>query len=170
MFIYHDPKIHLPATQQIAADQWVLEFPFWRVDPVTGEALLIPPSGIGPIDSWIDSPIWTTDYRSGGNFVDLIADKLGIESPCWLVHDWSYTAELFPRKTCDWRLLTDLQSVGENWLQRNLVWTGVKLGGGFVWAKHDPSYIAQMKQYAINCANMFTRPAASGQLLTANCP
>ena len=57
-------------------------------------------------------------------------------------------------------LLDNLQEVGDNWIQRNAIWAGVKLGGGVAaWDQHDPVYVAKMKQYAIDCGKLFTMPS-----------
>lgn len=158
MFVFHDNQIKFPATQQTESGEWVLEYPFWSVNEKTGESILIPPSGIGAIDDWIDNPVWTTDYRSGGRVVDLLVSKQGAYASSWLEHDWEYASEMFTRKECDSRLLDNLQMQGAWWFTRNAVWSGVRLGGGGVWSKHDEGTVNKLKQYQLKCGAIFKMP------------
>lgn len=65
-----------------------------------------------------------------------------------LPHDADYAAELFPKKECDWRFLTNQQTDGHiSWAKRNAIYTAVHAFGGSVWKKHTPSNIAEARRY-----------------------
>ena len=147
MFIYSDPTIQMPATQELPdGDTWIIESWFKYVRP-NGQEIFVPPSGLGDVDSMLLNPVWTTDYGSIPQFAQAIFRKYGRCAGAYVVHDWMYSCELFDRATCDWILLEMLQELGSNWFSRNTIYSAVRLGGGVVWGKHDPKTVAFLKNY-----------------------
>jgi hypothetical protein len=51
-------------------------------------------------------------------------------------HDFDYTMMLVPREEADWTMLEGLQAFGKNnWVNRNAVWSAVKIGGKGIYPK-----------------------------------
>ena len=95
---------------------------------------------------------FTTDFGSVPGMVQNIYPPIGtFRDQHFLGHDWLYGTEFFEwdeaykkcptaakdRSECDWRLLEALKASGDSWFSRNVIWSAVKAGGGFVWAKHN---------------------------------
>lgn len=54
------------------------------------------------------------------------------------VHDFDYVMNLVPRDLADWTMLEGLQAFGgNNWANRNAVWSAVRGGGAFVYPKTE---------------------------------
>lgn len=52
------------------------------------------------------------------------------------VHDMDYVMNLVPRSEADWTMLEGLRAFGKNsWINRNAVWSAVKLGGKGIYPK-----------------------------------
>ncbi len=147
-FLYDTPGMPYPATQQIGDDSWVLERAFTHIHPETKELTVIPPSGPGTLVEMLADPVWVTDYRSGPDYLDGIIPKQGHYSAAWLKHDFGYASESKPRAELDRELYEDLRELGAGWSRRMVVWSGVRLGGGAIWAKHDPKKVALLREYA----------------------
>ena len=159
-FIYTSPELKFPATQQVGPASWILELPYWHVDPVTGEVTFIPPSGLGQPEDIVKSPVYVTDYRSGPAIVDVLIEKQGAHSAAWLKHDYGYASERKPRRQLDVELYRDLKETGANFAQREAVYVGVRLGGGAVWRQHDPVQVQRLRDWAQYCRPLFELPAA----------
>ena len=157
-FIYTSTSLKFPATQQVGPDAWILELPFWHVDPKTGLVTFIPPSGIGTPDDIAKDPIWTTDYRSGGAPVDLIIDKQGTYSADWLKHDFGYGSERKSRRQLDVELYYDLKESGANLFQREAVYVGVRSFGWNVWRQHNPEEVRKLREWHQYCRPLFPMP------------
>ena len=100
---------------------------------------------------------FTTDFGSVPGIVQNVFLPIGtFRDPDFLGHDLLYGTEYFSwegiaykiikepsknRAECDWRLLESLKADGDSWFSRNTIWSAVKVGGGFVWAKHNPESI-----------------------------
>ena len=138
----------MPATQELVdGDTWILRKPFLYITPDKAERIIIPASGLGSEEDMIEQPIWTTDYASIPIVFQNLFRKDGVYAPAYVLHDWLYTSEKFDRSRCDWILLMALEELGAWWITRNSVYSGVRCGGGFVWAAHDADKVKAMKQY-----------------------
>ena len=71
--------------------------------------------------------------------------------PCALVHDALYAGELLPRNECDWLFLELMKRAKIGWVKRNAVWSAVRLGGTFVWARHTVDSVLKARKYC--CCN-----------------
>lgn len=139
----------MPATQELPdGDTWVIERPFAYVRPC-GQKIVVPPSGTGSIDEMLILPVWTTDYGSIPMLFQNLFRKDGAYAPAYVLHDWLYSSEMFARNMCDWILLEALEELGASWIERNTIYSAVRLGGGFVWSKHDPHQVAKLKYYQL---------------------
>ena len=145
-FIYDIPERKKPATQELeSGEEWVLEVGFWFVRPC-GEKIYVPPSGPGTLAQMLVSPVWTTDYGSIPRLFQNIFSPTKYGG-AYLLHDWLYACEKFPRNQCDWILLEALQAESANWLTRNTIYSAVRAGGWAVWSKHDPNAVAALRAY-----------------------
>jgi len=64
-----------------------------------------------------------------------------------LAHDALYAAEALERKACDDWFLESMRISGIGWAKRNAIWSAVRIGGGFVWARHDRKTVDCSKGY-----------------------
>jgi hypothetical protein len=63
-----------------------------------------------------------------------------------IIHDWLYESEVWPREDAD-RCFVDLMEwLGINWARRNVMYSAVRLGGGFTWKKHTEASITLARQ------------------------
>lgn len=63
------------------------------------------------------------------------------------LHDEVYCMNLLPRAEADWMMLETLGAFGgNNWANRNAVWSAVRAGGGFVYPKTSEE-LAKYKDY-----------------------
>lgn len=58
-----------------------------------------------------------------------------------LIHDWLYASEMFERSICDEVFYMLLRQYGVSWLKSKAMYYAVRLGGSFVWAKHDKDMV-----------------------------
>lgn len=56
-----------------------------------------------------------------------------------VLHDWLYTAHICTRAEADEVFLEALEIGGEPWWRRNLMWLGVRVGGGSAWDAAGPT-------------------------------
>jgi hypothetical protein len=91
-----------------------------------------------------------------------IFDGVSIPRICWRVvghpfetplllaalpHDILYATETFTQSECDWIFIELMEELKINWVKRNLVYSAVRMGGGFVWRKHTKKSIENAKAY-----------------------
>ena len=136
----------MPQLQELPdGDTWVVERPFWyKWDNGT---LFVPPSGIGSLAMMLSNPVWTTDCGSIPQIFQNIFKRDGRYLPAYVAHDWLYQSEKYDRATCDSLLHQMLTELGANWLARNIIYSSVRIGGSFVWRKHDKKAIEDMRAY-----------------------
>ncbi|MDE2100118.1 MAG: DUF1353 domain-containing protein [Patescibacteria group bacterium] len=147
MFLYYPNFISMPETIELPdGDTWILEYPFAYIRQ-NEDRIIVPPSGPGSVQDMLRNPNWTTDYGSIPMVFQNILRKDGRYAPAYVVHDWLYSSEKFDRATCDWILLEMLQELGAYWLTRNTIYSGVRIGGGFVWRNHDPAKVSALRAY-----------------------
>jgi hypothetical protein len=147
MFLYSPDFLTMPETIELRdGDTWLLEEPFASVQP-DGSRIIVPPSSLGTLPEMVICPVWETDYGSIPQIFQNIYRKDGRYAPAYVLHDWLYASEMFPRKDCDWILLDALQELGATWITRNSIYASVRAGGGFVWDRHDPKQVATLKEY-----------------------
>lgn len=65
------------------------------------------------------------------------------------VHDMDYVMNLVPRDEADWTMLEGLKAFGKNyWVNRNLVWSAVKIGGIGIYPK-KPHELEKYKNHVM---------------------
>lgn len=74
---------------------------------------------------------------------------LGYALAAYLVHDALYATEFVPRAEADYIMLELLQDLGKNWINRNMQYAGVRLGGAIVWARHTFDDICKARELVI---------------------
>ena len=58
-----------------------------------------------------------------------------------VVHDYLYASRQFPRSKADAIFYEAIRASGHGWFTANLMWLGVRLGGGFAWgSKGDATF------------------------------
>lgn len=146
MFIYSEPHLKMPNTVQIKPELWIVEEPFWFRSRRNG-VLMVPPAGKGSRDDMLANPVWTTDYGSIPRiFWNILSPTY--YAAAYILHDWLYASEAFPRSVCDSILLEALKALGANWITRRAVWLAVRAGGGSVWSRHKLKKVEALKEYA----------------------
>lgn len=87
------------------------------------------------------------DFASVPWLFQRIFPKMGTLSDAPAVlHDWLYVTELFDRKTCDEIFLKALKERGVPKWKAYSMYYAVRLGGGFVWDKHDQETIKMYRK------------------------
>lgn len=148
-FIYDRPGQKFPATQQVGPDEWIHERPFWHVDPVTGKKEVVPPSGPGTVEQMIAGDrLWTTDYRSGPDFLDASIPKQGKYSAAWVRHDFDYTSRRKSKWQADRDLRDALGELGANLYQRNKVFVILTIAGWPAWKAKNKRRAKQLREFA----------------------
>lgn len=146
MFIFTPSFLSYPATQQVEPDEWIPILPYAFIRP-SGERIIVPAAGLGTFEEILGSPVWSTDYGSIPKVFQNIFPPDGELAPIYVVHDWIYASEMFSRDVCDEILLEGAKELGYNDLERNVIYSAVRLGGGEVWAKHDPINVVSLQAY-----------------------
>ena len=78
-----------------------------------------------------------TDFASVPRFFWRAIPPWGKYSPACVVHDFLYTYGTYgDRKHADLVLYELMEALGVAWWRRKMIYRGVRLGGGFVWAKY----------------------------------
>ena len=67
----------------------------------------------------------------------------------YLTHDGLYGGELVPRAEADYILLELLEARGALWVDRNAQYSAIRIGGGFVWDRHNPEEVAKTRSSII---------------------
>jgi len=146
----------MPSTQELKdGDTWIIELPFVFVR-ANGQRIIVPPSGLGDIDSMLLNPVWTTDYGSIPQAFQSFFRKDGVLAPIYVVHDWIYASEMFPRAVCDEILIEGAQELGYDLVERNIIYDAVRVGGEAVWNQHDINNVTLLQAYY----NTFTSEVA----------
>lgn len=65
----------------------------------------------------------------------------------FIIHDALYAGELCTRAEADWILLELLEYQGACWARRNTVYSAVRAGGVFVWAKHTKKSVDHARSF-----------------------
>lgn len=63
-----------------------------------------------------------------------------------IMHDFLYSAEVFERIKCDIEFYEALREEGASWVRAQLMYRAVRIGGGFVWAKHDRKRVNALRE------------------------
>ena len=91
---------------------------------------------------------WITDGASVPRVFQNIFSPYGEQSIFGaIIHDALYMAEALPRKECDLIFLEILKLKGVGWLKRSVMYSAVRLGGGFVWRKHKKEEVKKAKKF-----------------------
>lgn len=103
---------------------------------------------------WADGRYYVTvpagmvyDFASTPWFFQRVFPKAGgYYDRASTLHDYCYMAELFDRRTCDQLFYNAMISDKvPKWKAWAMYWA-VRLGGGFVWAKHKPEEVQKMRE------------------------
>ena len=131
-------------------------------DLLTGEYVLIEDYVCNPCDAAFPKARirikagFITDFGTTGPARGIYPPIGTLRDISFLLHDGLYASQYFQwleaykviadsdacRAECDWRLLESLQAAGDDWHNRNVIWSAVKLFGGSVWSAHTPESIA----------------------------
>lgn len=63
-----------------------------------------------------------------------------------IIHDALYASKILPRKQCDSIFFKIIKECGGSWLERTLMWAGVRIFGGFAWKKHTSSSVIENRK------------------------
>ena len=88
------------------------------------DALIVVPEGL------------QTDLGSIPRVLQGIFPKDGKAIFAYILHDYLYTAGMYPRDTTDDILEEAMEALGVDWITRVLVRSGLRIGGWVSWDKH----------------------------------
>lgn len=78
--------------------------------------------------------------------------KVGKQNRAAVIHDWLYKNAMYERKMCDLIFLDALEAVGVNYILRNFMYLGVRIGGEKYFQKIDIKLV-DVKKY--NLENLY---------------
>lgn len=107
------------AISEISRGTWSLLAPLHYVSDIGG-AIVVPEGFITDLASVPRLPF---AYLLTGGKANAAA----------VVHDWLYSTRKFDRATADAIFKEAIRASGHGWFTQQLMWLGVRLGGGFVW-------------------------------------
>ena len=142
----------MPATD--AQDDFLLLSPFeyYFEGDAPAMAPMVPYADYKAVPSILVPPYFVTDMTSAPWIARVCnIDKFGPHGNAALLHDWVYSTEMFPRAVCDELFLEAMIVLGVGYTRRNAAYVGVRLGGGSVWAAHDPAEVAWWREYGRMC-------------------
>lgn len=64
-----------------------------------------------------------------------------------VIHDWLYSTRAYERRVCDNIFLEALALSGYNWFTRNMMYLGVRAGGGWAWKDENVPQPDDVEQY-----------------------
>lgn len=78
----------------------------------------------------------TTDFGSVPQKLWWIISPIGPATRAFVLHDYLYTVQTFTRLRADAILLEAMAVLSVSWLERSIIWLGVRAGGWAAWNKH----------------------------------
>ena len=99
-----------------------------------------------------------TDFASVPRFFHFFMDKDDntIAIPA-IAHDALYASEFMDRKVADTILLALMKTAGAPFITRHLVYWAVRIGGMFVWMKHDKKQVAESSRKLLEAIETYDR-------------
>lgn len=72
---------------------------------------------------------FVTDFGSVPPYLQWIVNPQGKAKSAYVLHDWLYRNQPYNQLVCDGLLVDGMETLGVSWLQRKLVYAGLRIGG-----------------------------------------
>lgn len=105
-------------------------------------------SGEEGSDTWVDV---LQGFRCDGGSLPRVVwwleSPIGQGASSFFLHDILYSAEATARSECDQLMLEGLTVLKFGWTRRSIIYSQVRVWGGFVWANHTTDSIIEARQF-----------------------
>jgi hypothetical protein len=92
---------------------------------------------------------FVTDFGSVPGFLQFFVSPQGKSKPAYVLHDWLYRNQPYNQLVCDGLLVDAMECLGVGWLQRNLVYRGLRLGGFVTYNRYTKKLKEQLNETRI---------------------
>jgi hypothetical protein len=87
------------------------------------------------------------DAGSIPQFAWWLESPVGQGAAALFLHDGLYCSEYVPRAESDYIMLEGLQVLELGWLRRNIIYSQVRVWGGFVWDQHTKESVIEGRKF-----------------------
>lgn len=118
-------QLYLQAADDHDSGRWVVTRPLYYASEIAKGVIIVPEGFVSDLASVPRAPViyWLT-----GN----VAAKAAV------LHDYLYQSRMYPRAMCDAIFREASEVIGVSWWRRNLMYLGVRLGGGMFYTPPQP--------------------------------